>query len=169
MHQKGTHSMGPKDVIKIVMANNDVVLTSYLKDLSDADLLTRPAPNANHIAWQLGHLISAELNLLQSIPGAPKVALPADFDKQHSKESCGSDSGFRTKAEYLELYQKVRENSAKFLAALPDADLEKPTQGRMAQFAPSWGALLVLIANHPMMHAGQIAVLRRKLGKPIVM
>jgi uncharacterized damage-inducible protein DinB len=163
--------MGPKDVIRNVAQTTDVVLKAYLQDLSDADLLMRPAPNANHIAWQLGHLINAEQELLKVIPGATAVELPAGWAAQHGKENAAKDppTGFRTKAEYLDLYGKVRENTIKLLGSLPDADLDKPTTGRMAQFAPTWGSLFVLIANHPMMHAGQIAVLRRKLGKPIVM
>jgi uncharacterized damage-inducible protein DinB len=162
--------MGPKDVIRTVAQSNDVVMKTYLQDLSDADLLTRPGPGANHIAWQLGHLINAEEELLKAIPGASLVPLPEGWDKQHGKENAGKDPpvGFRTKAEYMDWYAKVRENTMKFLSTLSDADLDKQTTGRMAKFAPTWGALLVLIANHPMMHAGQIVVLRRKLGKPIM-
>ena len=162
--------MGPKDVIRTVAQTNDFVIKTYLQDLTDADLLLRPVPSANHIAWQMGHLIRAELELLKIISAANTVPLPADWDSVHSKEAAGTEPpvGFRSKAEYMELYAKVRENSTKVLGTLADSDLEKPTSGRMASFAPTWGALLVLIANHPMMHAGQIAVLRRKLGKPIV-
>jgi hypothetical protein len=163
--------MGPKDAIRTAIETSDFVITSYLQDLSDADLLTRPAPNANHTAWQLGHLINSEVGMLQMVPGASKVELPPNWDKQHSKETSAMDppKGFRTKAEYLELYKKVRENTLKVLAALPDADLDKRTEGPMAKFFPTIGSLFVVIADHPLMHAGQIAVLRRKLGKPIVM
>ena len=38
----------------------------------------------------------------------------------------------------------------------------------MAQMAPTLGALLLLNANHVMMHAGQFTVVRRKLGKPVL-
>ena len=54
---------------------------------------------------------------------------------------------------------------ARHLETLPEADLDKPTGWEMA---PTVGALFVLIANHPMMHAGQFVVVRRKLGKPVV-
>jgi uncharacterized damage-inducible protein DinB len=163
--------MGPRDVIRSIVESNDTVIKTYLQDLTDTDLLTRPVGGANHIAWQLGHLINAEEELLKIIPGAATVRLPEGWDKQHGKENAAKEPpvGYRTKAEYLELYAKVRENTKKVLATLSDADLDKPTTGRLAKFAPTWGALLVLIANHSMMHAGQIAVLRRKLGKPIVM
>ena len=36
------------------------VINNSLGDLSDADLLVRPVEGANHIAWQIGHLIVAE-------------------------------------------------------------------------------------------------------------
>ena len=54
------------------------------------------------------------------------------------------------------------------LSELSDADLDRPTQGRMATFAPRLGDLLVLVSNHTLMHGGQISVLRRKLGKPVL-
>ena len=37
-----------------------------VSDLSDADLLVRPVPQANHIAWQLGHLILQECESIGS-------------------------------------------------------------------------------------------------------
>ena len=39
--------------------------------------------------------------------------MPAGFDKQHSKETAGQDSpqGFRKKQEYLDLYNRVREQT----------------------------------------------------------
>jgi hypothetical protein len=51
---------------------------------------------------------------------------------------------------------------------LTDADLDKPTPGDWAQWAPNLGALLVLTANHTLMHAGQFSVTRRALNKPVV-
>ena len=51
---------------------------------------------------------------------------------------------------------------------LTDADLEKATPGDMAPFAPRIVDLLILLANHTLMHAGQFTVVRRKLGKPVL-
>ena len=41
-------------------------------------------------------------------------------------------------------------------------------EGPLSQVAPTLGGLFVLLANHPMMHAGQFVVVRLKLGKPVV-
>ena len=37
---------------------------AYVQDLADADLLLRPVPGINHIAWQLGHLITGSKKML---------------------------------------------------------------------------------------------------------
>jgi hypothetical protein len=38
----------------------------------------------------------------------------------------------------------------------------------MAAFAPTLGHIFLLVANHTLMHAGQITVVRRLLGKPVL-
>jgi hypothetical protein len=146
-------------------------MTMYLGDLSDADLLVRPVPNANHIAWQLGHLVAGEVALAKMVlPDAKFPELPAGFNEKHGKATATSDDpkGFYTKAEYLGLYKQMREATLAALAKLSDADLDKPNTSTMGKFAPTVGAQFLLIANHTLMHAGQFTVVRRKLGKPII-
>jgi hypothetical protein len=147
------------------------VMTMLLGDLSDGDLLVRPVPNANHIAWQLGHLIGAEPFLVKSVlPDAKFPVMPPGFDAKHTKEAAVKNeaAAFCTKAEYLRLFNEVREATIAAVGKLSDADLDKPNTGSMAKFAPTVGANLLLIANHVLMHAGQFSVVRRKLGKPIL-
>jgi hypothetical protein len=147
------------------------MLNWYVSDLSDADLLVRPVPNSNHIAWQLGHLISAETGMCgEAIPGAVKVELPAGFKEQHGKATAAVDppKGFLTKAEYLGLFNRVRETTLAALEQMAETDLDKASVGQMAKFAPTLADMLLLQANHTMMHAGQFTVVRRKLGKPIL-
>lgn len=159
--------MNAKDVLKAAMGMNHKIVSDYLGDLSDADLLVRPVPGANHIAWQLGHLIASECHLLKECGGTPPE-LPAGFAEKHAKDTATSDQGFLTKAEYLGLFQQVRGAALKRLADMPEADLDKPSTGSMAKMFPTVGHLFVLVANHELMHAGQLAVVRRKLGKPIL-
>ena len=126
----------------------------YLADLSDADLLVRPVPGANHIAWQLGHLIGAEVELLQAICRARSAPeLPAGFAgaaRQGDRRRAIRPKGFLTKAEYLDLFNKVREATLAALDKLSDADLDKPTTGDDGQVRPDLGALLLLHGQpHP--------------------
>jgi hypothetical protein len=162
--------MNAKDAIKSALTSTQQILSMYLSDLSDADLLVRPVPKANHIAWQLGHLIAAEIQFGKQIPGAVFPELPAGFADQHSPAAASVDApkGFGSKESYLGLFNKVREATVAAVGRVPDADLDRPTTGPMAQFAPTLGHLLLLQANHTLMHAGQFTVVRRKLGKPIL-
>jgi hypothetical protein len=163
--------MNAKDAIKTALDANHFILTSVLADLSDADLLVRPVPGANHIAWQLGHLVYAEAqHLPKQIPGGTPVELPAGFAEQHSKEMAAAEppKGFRTKEEYLGLFKKVRAATLAALDKIPEADLDRPITGPMARLAPTAGAMFLLMANHELMHAGQFSVVRRKLGKPVL-
>ena len=99
------NAMQAKEAIKFLLESNQNMIGMYLSDLSDADLLVRPTPGANHIAWQLGHLIIAEVNFfMPKVPGAKPAPLPPGFAKQHSKDTINSDSGFKTKDEYLKLF-----------------------------------------------------------------
>jgi hypothetical protein len=162
--------MNAKDAIRYALTSTQNVLNMYLSDLSDADLVVRPVPAANHIAWQLGHLITSEKGMGQQLRGAKYPELPAGFAERHSKETAAAEPprGFGTKAEYLDLFTKTRQATLSALDRLSDADLDRPTEGQMAAFAPTLGGLLLLVANHTMMHAAQFTVVRRKLGKPVL-
>lgn len=162
--------MQTAEAIKSAMTLSDMVLTSYISDLSDADLMQRPGIGCNHLAWQLGHLIAAEVNLLNAVCPGQGAALPAGFAETHAKENCSSDdaSQFKTKQEYLALYQTVRASTVAALERLSDAQLDAPSPEHFRSLVPKVGDYLMLIATHPMMHAGQFVVVRRKLGKPIL-
>jgi hypothetical protein len=159
------------DAIRTALQSTQHLITWFLSDLSDADLLVRPVPEANHIAWQIGHFIVTETRLVnQPTFRAVYPELPAGFARQHAAETNALEpaTGFATRAEYVDLFTKVRQATIAGLNALSDADLDAPTVGPMTKFAPTLGALLVLAANHSLMHAGQFSVVRRKLGKPVL-
>ena len=77
------------EAIANTLATGDMVLKSYVSDLSDAELMSRPAVGCNHIAWQLGHLIVADCDLLEAICPGKSVSLPDGFREAHSKEQSG--------------------------------------------------------------------------------
>jgi hypothetical protein len=159
------------DAIRTALQSTHHLITWFLSDLSDADLLVRPVPGANHIAWQIGHFLVSETRMAnQPAFKAVYPELPAGFEKQHGKETQAREpaTGFATRAEYVDLFTKVRQATIAGLNNLKDADLDTPTVGPMAAFAPTLGALLVMSSNHSLMHAGQFSVVRRKLGKPVL-
>jgi len=162
--------MNSRQTIQSAMDLSIRVLNSYISDLSDADLLRRPATGCNHLAWQLGHLIASEVSLLNMVSSGKGADLPPGFAEQHSKQTIAVDDAakFCTKQQYQELFQKVRQATSAALANLTDADLDRPSPERMRDHFPTVGHMLLLIASHPMMHAGQFVVVRRQLGKPVL-
>jgi hypothetical protein len=158
-------------VVQKALDSTNHLASWFLSDLSDADLFVRPVPGANHIAWQFGHLIHSQRQMVASqLPGAALPELPAGFAEKHDNKNTKDDgpAGFATKAVYLELFGKIHQATTAAIQKLSDADLDRPSTGPMAQFAPTLGEFLLLIANHTMMHAGQFSVTRRKLGKPVL-
>lgn len=162
--------MNAKDTINATLHLSATVIAAYVSDLADADLLKRPGQGCNHLAWQLGHLISSEASLLNMLEPGAGPELPAGFNEKHAKANSGSDNAadFLSKAEYLALSEKLHNASRALLERFPAERLDEPAPEHLKSICPTLGAVFVLIATHPMMHAGQFVPVRRALGKPIL-
>lgn len=163
--------MNAKDAIRSSANLSTMVLKTYISDLDDADLMRRPGEGCNHLAWQLGHLISSEVQLLEQVAPGKGLELPDGFAEAHSKQTCNNDvsTDFHGKQTYIELFDKVRAASLAALDSCAESDFDNPAPENFRSFCPTMGDMFTLIANHPMMHAGQFVVVRRQLGKPILM
>ena len=142
-------------------------LKSTIADFTDAEMLTRPAPAANHPLYQLGHLCSAEVHLMSHCKKGIYSGLPEDLDQRFGKEAAReNDLGkLGTKAELLALLEKIRAQTIAYAKTLKEADLDAATG---IPFAPTVGQMLILQSGHISMHMGQMQVARRTLGKPIL-
>ncbi|MFO0918678.1 MAG: DinB family protein [Planctomycetaceae bacterium] len=163
--------MNTRDAIRSTMDISSMVLRKYLSDLTDAELLIRPVKGCNHIAYQLGHLITSECGLLEAVAPGTAPALPAGFKEAYGKEnsSCDDPQKFCSKQQYLELLGAVNAATLKALNATTDADLDQPSPESLRKMFPTVGMIYVLIATHPLMHAGQFVPVRRALNKPVLM
>lgn len=160
--------MNAREAIKLSYGTPDYICRLYLADLTDSDLFVRPVPGANHIAWQLGHLIATEHDTIDEISPGSSPPLPAGFKEKHNKQTATSDDpkAFYTKDEYLKLYDQVRAGTFKALDSMKETDFDKPAPEKLRKFCPTVAAVFALHPNHWLMHAGQWVVVRRKLGKP---
>ena len=77
--------MNTRKTLEKAFETADFWVQTLLSDLTDADLLTRPTPDANHIAWQFGHLIASEVGLVSTAIPTAAYRLPPGFKEQHSK------------------------------------------------------------------------------------
>jgi hypothetical protein len=159
------------NTIIAAMESSKTWLEMYVSDFTDADLLVRPCPDANHTAWQIGNVIGGDPFLVKAeLPDAVFPELPAGFAELHSGKGAkiDSDPGFLTKAGYLKLLGEVRAAAVAAVGKLTDADLDRPSGEKMKFAGPTLGDVLMFVPFHTLMHAGQFTVIRRKLGKPVL-
>lgn len=159
--------MDIKQAITASLNQANVLVHRYLDDLTAAELLARPCAGANHIAWQLGHLIVSERHLVEQVAPGKMPDLPAGFAEQHKKEAAAQDAAtaFWPKDDYLALASKIREGTLRVVADLPAADFDKPVT-KVPPFLKTAGETLLFVGPHWIMHAGQWAIIRRTLGRP---
>jgi hypothetical protein len=62
----------------------------------------------------------------------------------------------------------VREQTLKVVDTLTDEELGAPGPENFRSVFPRVLDMVNLIGTHPLMHAGQFAVVRRQLGKPVL-
>ena len=116
-------------------ARADFLVGRYLDDLTDEEILLRPVPDANHIAWQLGHLITAERHLVEAAAPGSMPELPAGFAERHARGKPVTDNAadYLTKNEYLPS-RKTFAKRRSVADRLTPAELDKPIEARV----PPW-------------------------------
>jgi|SRR4029079_7801176 len=156
--------MNAKEALKIAIDVGRMISLGYVEDLTDQELLHRPAKGANHINWQLGHLIQSENEMINIVAPGAMPPLPAGFAEKYTKDTASSDEGskFLKKAELIKAFEEQRAGTLKALEKCSEADFDKSTG---VEYAPTVGAMFSMQGTHWVMHAGQWAVVRRQLGR----
>ena len=157
--------MNSVEAIREAIRQAEFIALGYLSDLKDEEMFHRPAAGANHITWQLGHLITSEHKFMEHIRPGSMPPLPEGFADRYAKAqaACDDPAAFDSRADLLRIERGQRAGTLALLESLSDADLEQSTG---IDYAPTVGALLVMQSVHWVMHAGQWAVVRRQLGRP---
>lgn len=163
--------MNTRQALRLGLDAADMIVRMYVEDLTDAELLVRPVPGANHIAWQMGHLIVSENGMMNGASPGAMPELPPGFADKYTADTSKLDSVgcFHPKSVYLDLYSQQRTATLAALEKLPDENFDKPAPEPMSSYTKCIGDLISLIGTHWVMHAGQWAVVRRKLGRKPLM
>jgi len=158
--------MTTNDAIAHNLVTSGVMLERFTADLTPGEYLHRPCADANCAAWLIGHLILTERSALARVGATDLPQLPDGFETRFSRDPAApkaSDFGDVTilvplfKRHRALLVDAVRRAAPERLASR----LEKPHP----LFA-TVGESLNFIALHVAMHAGQISIIRRSLGRP---
>jgi hypothetical protein len=143
---------------------------SLLEDLSEEDWFWTPQPAVSHIAWQVGHLGFAQygLMLFRQRGRQPQDAdlMSGRFRKTFAKGTSptADRSSYPAPGEILATLQGIHEQALRELATFGDGELDEAVDHPWSGEPTRFGALL-FAGDHEMLHAGQIGLLRRLMGK----
>jgi hypothetical protein len=141
-----------------------------IEDLGDEDWFRPVGDGLTHVAWQIGHLAVAEYGLglfrMRGRQDGDADLLPSRFRKLFGKSSIpeADPTGQPSPAEIRHVLATVHQRVLEELPRYSESQLDEPCEEPYALYATKMGALYFCSA-HEMMHAGQIGVLRRLLGK----
>lgn len=143
---------------------------TLISDLQPEDWFRQPSAGITHIAWQVGHLAMAQYGLCLfrmrgRLPEDTELMSSA-FRKQFSKGTVPDPevSANPTPEEIRAIFDRVFRQSMVELSEVSDAQLDEPLEMPYAGYPTKLGGLL-FCSHHEMLHAGQIGLLRRELGK----
>ncbi len=146
----------------------------YTCDLLDTihpeDWFRMPVEGVTHVAWQVGHLAFAQFRLvLERVRGVrpedESLICPV-FIRMFGRDSVADPdpSKYQPMAEIRASFDRIHERLLANLPLVPDSSLELPplTPHRLCRTRIE---CLRWCAAHEMVHAGQIALLRRLFGQ----
>jgi hypothetical protein len=92
----------------------------------------------------------------------------AEETKRYGREGAPLNEGFPKKDELLQRFADMNECAIKWVEGLTNETMDKQMPEALQGFAPTVGHLAYVLPVHVMMHLGQVQVIRRKLGKPVL-
>lgn len=143
---------------------------SLIVDLDQSDWFRQPTEGVSHLAWQVGHLAMAQYGLcLFRMRGRADVDLElmsSGFRKKFSKGTTPEPDPRKNPSpeEIRGVFDRVYEQTMLELPTFSDAVLDEAVEMPYAAIPTKFGGLL-FCSHHEMLHAGQIGLLRRLLGK----
>ncbi len=143
---------------------------TLLEGIEPDDWFRQPSEGVSHLAWQLGHLAMAQYGLcLFRIRGRADIdmeLMSSSFRKKFSKGTTPDPDPAKNPppTEIRAVFDKVYEQTLLELPGVPTEVLQEPVDMPYAVTATKLGGLL-FCSHHEMLHAGQIGLLRRLIGK----
>jgi len=145
-------------------------MLGILAEIDEAEWFTLPTGCPTHVAWQVGHLAMAEYGLClfrqRGRQPADLELMTSSFRKQFSRGSIpeADANTYPSPAEIRATLDRVHAQVLKEAAGFTAEQLKEPVEPPFAVEPTKLGCLL-FCSHHEMLHAGQLGLLRRLLGK----
>jgi len=141
-------------------------LRTWAGDFEQSEAKTTGNGTANPIAWQIGHLACVEDDVICLFGGAPASTIPEDV-----RSVCGSgcptpgpDTTYPPLQELWRLLDGTHERLVAMIEEAADADFDRPALKENPYFH-TFGQAVYETALHETYHVGEIATLRKAIGK----
>lgn len=143
------------------------MLHMFVDDLTADERRFRACPEANCIDWLVGHLTLTEQRF-HAVFDATSPALPAGFEARYARDDTAPrQADYGDTASLMAIFDEQRNVTIETVRALPQETLMLPLVKPHPRFS-TLGEAAVFCALHVTMHAGQMSMIRRVLGKPPV-
>jgi len=143
------------------------MLHMFVNDLTAEERRFRPRPEANCIDWLVGHLVLTEQRF-HTVFAAKSTPLPEGFAATFGRDEVatrrpdyGDTSGL------MALFDEQRNITIDRVCAFTQEELIVPLMTPHPRFA-TLGEAAIFCSLHVTMHAGQMSMIRRMMGKPPV-
>ena len=143
---------------------------SLLEDNDPHDWFRQPNNETTHVSWQVGHLALAQYGLVlfrqRGRQQEDAELMSSGFRKKFSRGTMvsGDPDFYPPPEEIIRVLDRVYAQAVTELEKYPLRQLHDPVDEPYAAYPTKLGCLL-FCAHHEMLHAGQIGLLRRLLGK----
>lgn len=144
---------------------------NLLDNIDPAGWYRQPAEGVSHVAWQAGHLAVAEywlaLNRLRGRQPEDAELLSDEFLQRYGRLSTPDPDPEKNSSptELRAVLDRVHAQVRQEVPGLTETVLDEPVLKPHPLFTTK-GQALFWCAQHEMLHAGQIGLLRRLFGKP---
>ena len=150
----------------LVAISNDARgwLKSWAGDFTEDEAGRSGSSPANPLSWQLGHIACAEEDVVCLFGG---VAVVPDALRRICGNGCptpGASTVYQRLAELWQLLERTHGTLIGMVETASDADFDRPAL-RENPFFRTFGQAVYEIALHENYHVGEIATLRKGLGK----
>ena len=159
----------PNQILVSALFTARQLLNRYTEDLTPQEYLHRACAGGNTSAWIIGHLVLTERTALGRAGVRPDQLppLPDGFEQRFSREpDAPKASDFGDVTLLIPLFNQHRDRLIEAVKKLPPETFDQPLD-QPRWFGATVGELLTFLGGtHVSMHAGQISLIRRSMGKP---
>lgn len=156
--------MEKKENLRFILKSNQSMMGRLIDDITEDESLVCGRDDLLHIRWQTGHLVYHAWLILRSLGGVGEISDSWVALFRRGCDPAEEDTAYPSMAELKQKFGELRQDTMTRLDELTDNDLDRALDAKPVFDTGAMNTVLFL-CGHEFYHAGQIAVMRRILGR----